>query len=140
MPKADRQNILCKLEKCQNMFPHKISTFLEAQHIHSLQEQRISKEWTKEEKIPPHPCRVHFPPLSPCDPHRVNFDPIWVLAMDIQQKKILLVREITKQILFMSRQNYNMSGSDQRGIYFNLRKTILYIYYIQFTHFLYSAM
>lgn len=44
MPKADRQNILRKLEKCQNMFPHKISTFLEAQHIHSLQEQRISKE------------------------------------------------------------------------------------------------
>lgn len=87
------------------MFPHKISTFLEAQHIHSLQEQRISKEWT-EDKLPPHPCRVHFPPLSPCDPHRVNFDPIWVLAMDIQQKKILLVREITKQILFMSSQNY----------------------------------
>lgn len=76
MPKADRQNRLCKLEKCQNMFPHKISTFLEAQHIHSLQEQRISKERTKEDKIPPHPCRVHFPPLSPCDPHRVNFDPI----------------------------------------------------------------
>lgn len=50
------------------MFPHKISIFLEAQHIHSLQEQRISKEWTKEDKIPPHhaECISHlFLPVIP---------------------------------------------------------------------------
>lgn len=56
------------------MFPHKISTFLEAQHIHSLpRTKKLVKNEQKGDKGSS--MQVHLP-LSPVSPHRVNLQSI----------------------------------------------------------------